>query len=209
MRLPPAINWLRSYNAPGDLLVTFKDPHSKTELFPPIRTGLRSWTQEQQYSQILSQNLMRDFLYDLIDTWLDSLELQTVKIPVRDEDGDFVYVDIVESGDKVYEEQERLVGTRLNNTAIYIKGLDFSSTEDDIGIHFNLLKPDTDIEGLRENFQSIIESHISLPLQISKIDIYISEALPQEDIRYTKQSTHIEARPLNSVDLTEFFKLTK
>ncbi len=153
---------------------------------------------------------MRDFLYDLIDTWLDSLELQTVKIQVRDEDGDFVSNAFGGGSNlpEVYEEQERLVGTRLNGTGIFIKGLDLSSTEDDIGIQFNWLKQNTDIEGLREKFHSIIESHISLPLQISKIDIYISEDLPQESWRDKKQSTHIEARPLNSVDLTEFFKLT-
>ena len=194
MRLPPAINWLRTSIAPGDLLITFEDPASRTKLFDT--RGSRGMSQATQYSQIMPMTSFKEFLHSLLDTWLNSLELMTVPIIVETPE------DAESQMQETFEDQERLVGTRLLRTSINFKGLDPRSKDDDESIMFGRLKPDTNIEEVRSSIEETIDYYTSMPLRVSEITLYISEKVDGP------LSTKITVRPIHSVDLNEFFNLS-
>ena len=107
-RLPAPINWIRQRNQPDDLLMTY----SETQEYDYENKRYR---EDLEYSQIMGPAEVKDFLSNLVNVWLDSLELTTITVEMRDSDGMQVYD---ESGLEIYEEQERLVPQWNNGKAV-------------------------------------------------------------------------------------------
>ena len=187
-RIPSPINWLRQRNDPNDLLMTASE-------FRGRDVENREYLEEIQYSQIMSSDGVKKFLFDMVNTWLDSLELTTINVKVKESDA--VYGG---EGVPIWEEQERLVPQWDNGRIVIVfRGLDQNNTDDDNEFMLGMLSPNADLEEVRNDILEIIEEYWTPPLQVSQITIYTnSEA---------KRSRSFLFRPLNPIDLDEFFGL--
>ena len=195
-RIPSPINWIRSGSSSNDLLMTLEIPPWITDLEQNIR-----------YSQVMTHSQVKEFLYQLVNSSCDRLELQTVKMPVRDEDGDFVYDEDAPYGeDKVLEEQEVLVPNPPSIVgSIYFKGVDLESKDDDVGLMLNYYRePDADLEALRNKSLATIDKYLTPPLQLTEITCYGQYA---SILDKTDQFSTLRFNPLNPIDLDEFFDL--
>ena len=178
-RIPSPINWLRQRNHPDDLLMTYSESHSI-----PSDNPRQKFREEIEYSQIMRPDAVKDFLSNLVDVWLDSLELKMVKIGSRE-------VDAVET-------VERLVPQWNNEAvAIHFKGLDPNSSDDDAGFTLGILMPDADLEEVRNDILETIDEHLTPPIQLNYIVMY----------PYTAKAGKILFRPINPLNLDEMFGL--
>ena len=198
-RLPSPINWIRSGSNSNDLLMTMD--------IPPWVTNLE---QDIRHSQVMTHSQVKDFLYQLVNSACDRFELQTVEIPMRDEDGDFVRDEDAPYGsdDKIYEEVERFVPNPLSIVdAIYFRGVDRESKDDDVAFKLNYYrKPDADLEAFRNKCFATIDKYLTPPLQLTEITCYGQYAT---DLNPEKEDPFARLRfnPLNPIDLDEFFDL--
>ena len=184
-RLPAPINWLRQRNQPDDLLMTY----SETRL-----NENQKYLGENEYSQIMSPDEVKDFLSNLVNVWLDSLELTTISVEVRDSDSMQVYD---ESGLEIYEEQEWLV-PQWNNSkvVIFFFGLDLLSSDDDNSFRLGRFMPDADLEAVRNLYLETIDEYLTPPIRLSKITLFTDNS-----------TTKFLFRPLNPINLDEMFGL--
>lgn len=192
MSLPKPINWIRGGSTSNDLLMTLEIP--KYNLDPEVSK------QDIHYSQIMSLAQVKDFLYDIVNSTTDRLELKTVTVSVRDENGDLVYPDPYSDSPPgpITEEAERLVPNPPSVIdAVFFYGSDLASEDDDEGFRLNYYrKPDANLEAERNKAFATIDKYLTPPLQLSEIKCY---------------GTFFYAmnfRPLNPIeDLDEFFGL--
>ena len=192
-RIPSPINWLKGGSIPNDLLMTLEIP-----------TYITNLEQDLLHSQVMSPAQVKEFLYDVVNSACDRLELQTVKIPVRDEDGDFVYNELIAVGgdNKVYEDVERLVPTPASVVkVIYFKGLDPESKDDDANFNLNYYRhPDADLEANRNRMLATIDKYLTTPIQFTEIVCYPSNVY--------ERFSRMRFVPMNPIeDLDEFFGL--
>jgi len=190
-RIPSPINWLKGGSIPNDLLMTLEIP-----------TYITNLEQDLLHSQVMGLAQVKEFLYDVVNSACDRLELQIVKIAVKDEDGDFVYHEYEAGGDKVYEEVERLVPTPASVVkAIYFKGLDLESKDDDDNFNLNYYRhPDAELEFAaelgRNRMLATIDKYLTIPIQFTEI------------ICYGESFSRMRFVPMNPIeDLDEFFGL--
>jgi len=179
MSLPKPINWIRGGSTSNDLLMTYSEIRA-------YDNENRRYTEDTEYSQIMSPNEVKDFLSNLANAWLDSLELTTISVEVIDSDGTMVN-----------EEQQRLVPQWNNGeVAMQFKGLDSNSSDDDDGFRLGRLMPDTDLEEVRNEILETIDEYLTSPIQVNYIAIYVSDS-----------TIKVLFRPLNPKNLDEMFGL--
>ncbi len=187
-RIPSPINWLKGGSIPNDLLMTLEIPKYYTNL-----------EQDLLHSQVMSPAQVKEFLYDVVNSACDRLELQTVEVPIRDESGKFVY----ELGDVVVEDAERLVPTPASVVkVIYFKGLDPESKDDDANFNLNYYRHPqyTDLEANRNRMLATIDKYLTTPIQFTEIVCYPSNVY--------KRFSRMRFEPINPIeDLDEFFGL--
>tara|TARA_R100001509_G_scaffold153934_1_gene115171 strand:+ start:171 stop:743 length:573 start_codon:yes stop_codon:yes gene_type:complete len=187
-RIPGPINWLRQRNDPNDLLMTYAEMRE--------RVRGQEYMGDIQYSQIMGPDEVKKFLSDMVDTWLDSLELREIQNPSRE--GVTVETMLV----------ERLVPQWNNGeVAIFFKGLDDDSTDDDSSARLGMLMPDADLEEVRNDILEIIDEYLTPPVQVSQITLYMSDFRPTTPERFRPKSQKILFRPLNPINLDEMFGL--
>ena len=137
---------------------------------------------------------VKDFLSNLVNVWLDSLELITITVEMRDSDGMQIYD---ESGLEIYEEQERLVPQWNNGkVVIFFRGLDLLSSDDDNSLGLGRLMPDADLEEIRNLYLETIDEYLTPPIRLSKITLFTDNS-----------KTKVLFRPLNPLNLDEMFGL--
>ncbi len=189
-RIPSPINWIKGGSNPNDLLMTIT--------IPPWRSAEVG---ASEYSQSMSPAEVKDFLYDVVNSTIDRLELKTVKVPLQD---------VFEDGEQVYEEVERLVPTPPSDIeAIFFKGLDLASEDDDFGFNLNYWrKPDLDVEAERNELLAIIDKYLTPPIQLNQIKCYGGRVEDPGVIASAVPWSSLIFRPLNPIeDLYEFFGL--
>ena len=189
-RIPSPINWLKGGSIPNDLLMTLEIPKYYTNL-----------EQDLLHSQVMSPAQVKEFLYDVVNSACDRLELQTVEIPIRDEYGKFVYSDT--GLDVAVEDAERLVPTPASVVKIiYFKGLDPESKDDDDNFNLNYYRhPDADLAEVdRNRMLATIDKYLTTPIQFTEIVCYPSNVY--------KRFSRMRFVPMNPIeDLDEFFGL--
>lgn len=183
-RIPSPINWLRQRNQPDDFLMTYSEM---------ILDDRQKRLEDREYSQIMRPDAVKNFLYNLVDTWVDSLAITTVNLKVKD-GGLQVYDD---TGAEVREEVERFMPQWNNgDIAIFFKGLDPNSSDDDYGLRLGGLMPDADLDVVRSEMWETIDKYLTPPIQVNSIKIYQDNS-----------TSKVLFRPLNPINLHEMFGL--
>ena len=198
-RIPSPINWIKGGSNPNDLLMTITIPPWKS-----AEVGA------SEYSQAMSPTEVKDFLYDVVNSTIDRLELKTVNVDVVDEDGNTVRSNTIPSS-PITEEAERLVPNPPSDIAsIFFKGLDLASKDDDIGFNLNYWrKPeDYDAEAERNELLAIIDEYLTPPIQFSEIKCYGRRVEDPSVIASAVVWESLIFRPMNPIeDFYEFFGL--
>ncbi len=156
--------------------------------------------EDMLHSQVMSRAQIKDFLYDVVNSTIDRLELQTINQPRKDEDGNNVYAGDYggDPSQQIWETVERLKPNPPSSIdAIFFKGPDPASKDDDYSITLNWKRmPDADVEAERNESLAIIDRCLAQPFQLSQI------------ICYGNDFGKMLFAPLNPIeDLDEFFGL--
>lgn len=185
-RIPSPINWLRQRNHPDDLLMTY----SETKGWD-YSGETKRYIEDKEYSQIMGPDAVKDFLDNLVGVWLDSLELKMVDIGNREVEA------LKEQGLPIPAKVERFVPQWNNGEiAIFFRGLDPNSSDDDGAIKLGRLMPDADLDVVRSKMWEIIDEHLTPPIQVNSITIYQDNS-----------TSKVLFRPLNPINLDEMFGL--